>query len=155
MHTCMVVSSVLIFPHVSIHLSLSLKSSRNASTRALGILYHLHSSPLHTTTTAYPILSYPTIHIPSCVLFRHNLLHLLLGLTRGLPDLALQQRLFPAHVEVVDVAVPLDQLGGEVDGVAAEQEVVCRADGEGVAHEGAGVEGQGAGHAAGDTVGLC
>jgi len=58
---------------------------------------------------------------------------------------------FPAHVEVVDVAVALDQLRGEVDGVAAEEQVVCGGDGERVAHEGAAVEGEGAGHAAGDA----
>lgn len=61
------------------------------------------------------------------------------------------RRLFPAHVVVVDVPVSLDELRGEVDGVAAEEEVVCGRDGQGVAHESARVEGEGARHAAGDA----
>lgn len=81
------------------------------------------------------------------------MLHLPNLIRNPLPD-ALQLGLFPAHVEVVDVAVALDELGGEVDGVAAEEEVVGGRHGERVAHEGAAVEGEGAGHAAGDAGGM-
>jgi hypothetical protein len=55
---------------------------------------------------------------------------------------------------VVQITVSLGTLSGEVDGVAGEEKVVLRRDGEGVAHEGCGVDDQGAGHLAGDAVGL-
>lgn len=53
---------------------------------------------------------------------------------------------------VVDVSVALHELRGKVDGVAAKEEVICGGDGEGVAHEGTGVEGEGGGHGTGDAV---
>lgn len=53
---------------------------------------------------------------------------------------------------VVQVAVSLSQLGGEVDGVAGEQEVVLGGDGKGVAHESSRVDNESTGHLAGDTV---
>lgn len=43
-------------------------------------------------------------------------------------------------------------LSGEVDSVAGEEEVVGRGDGESVAREGSGVDNQGTGHLARDTV---
>lgn len=52
---------------------------------------------------------------------------------------------------VVQVAVALGHLGAEVEGVAGEEEVVLGLDGEGVAHEGGGVDGQGTGHLARDA----
>lgn len=53
---------------------------------------------------------------------------------------------------VVQVPVGLGSLGSEVCQVACEKEVVLGRDGEGVAHEGGGVDDEGAGHRAGDTV---
>ena len=60
-------------------------------------------------------------------------------------------KLPPAVVPVVQVPIPLHNLRGKVDGVAAEEEVVCGRDGERVTHEGCRVEGEGGGHAAGDA----
>jgi hypothetical protein len=88
-------------------------------------------------------------------LFRHctlnlirHALQLLLRLLQPTHSLLLRhvslprQTRFPAaEIPVVEVPVPLDDLRAEVDGVAAEEEVVCGGDGEGVAHKGAGVEG--------------
>lgn len=53
---------------------------------------------------------------------------------------------------IVQIAVSLGTLSGEVDSVAGEEEVVGRSDGEGVAREGSGVYNQGTGHLAGDAV---
>lgn len=53
---------------------------------------------------------------------------------------------------VVKVAVSLSTLGGEVNGVTSEEEVVLGGDGEGIAHEGTRVDNKGAGHLAGDAV---
>lgn len=53
---------------------------------------------------------------------------------------------------ILQIAVPLRDLRGEVDGVAREQQVVLGLDGEGVAHEGARVDGQRGSHLAGDAV---
>lgn len=53
---------------------------------------------------------------------------------------------------VVEVAVCLCTLSTEVGQVASEEEVVRRSDGEGVAHEGSGIDNQSTGHRAGDTV---
>lgn len=52
---------------------------------------------------------------------------------------------------VAQVPVTLRSLSGEVDKVAAEEEVVCGRDGEGVAHEGCRVDGESAGHCSGDA----
>lgn len=53
---------------------------------------------------------------------------------------------------VGQVSVSLGGLGTKVGQMAGEKEVVLRRDGERVAHEGGGVDDQGAGHRAGDTV---
>ena len=58
-----------------------------------------------------------------------------------------------AEIPVVEVSVSLDDLRGEVDGVAAKEQVVGWADGQRVAHKRCRVERQGARHAAGDAVG--
>ena len=55
----------------------------------------------------------------------------------------------------VEVAVTLGELGAGVNEVAGEQEVVAGGDGEGVAHEGEGVDGKGTGHLARDAVWHC
>lgn len=53
---------------------------------------------------------------------------------------------------VVQIPVSLRELGGKVDSMAQEEEVVLGFDGEGVAHKGARVDGQCGGHLSGDTV---
>lgn len=55
-------------------------------------------------------------------------------------------------VVVVEVAVALRQLGASVGKVAGKQQPVAGSDGERVAHEGEGVDDQGAGHGSGDPV---
>lgn len=52
---------------------------------------------------------------------------------------------------VVHISITLRDLSGEVDDVAAEEEVVLGRDGEGVAGESGGVDNQGAGHFGGDA----
>lgn len=53
---------------------------------------------------------------------------------------------------VGQVSVSLGGLGTKVGQVAGEKKIVLRRDGKRVAHEGGGVDDQGAGHRAGDTV---
>lgn len=77
-----------------------------------------------------------------------SILQLLLHLGLDLVHLARKRGVPAAKVPVVQVPVALYELRGEVDCVTAEEQVVCGGDGHGVAHKGAGVEGEGAGHAA-------
>ena len=67
-------------------------------------------------------------------------------------DINRSRGLFFNVLPVVQVAVSLSKLGGEVDGVAGEQEVVLGGDGESVAHESCRVNDESTGHLAGDTV---
>lgn len=53
---------------------------------------------------------------------------------------------------ILQIPHALCGLGGEVDGVAREEEVVLGGDGQGVAREDGRVDGEGAGHFAGDAV---
>lgn len=53
---------------------------------------------------------------------------------------------------VVQITVSLGTLSGEVDSVAGEEKIVGRGDGESIAREGSGVDNQGTGHLARDTV---
>lgn len=53
---------------------------------------------------------------------------------------------------VGQVPVTLGSLSSEVGQVAGEKEVVRGRNGEGVAHESSGIDDQGAGHRAGDTI---
>ena len=53
---------------------------------------------------------------------------------------------------IVQKPVSLNNLCGEVNGMAAKEKVVLRGDSEGVAHEGSGVDDQGASHGSGDTI---
>lgn len=55
---------------------------------------------------------------------------------------------------VIQVPISLYGLRSEIDRMAGEEEVVLGRDGEGVAHECCGVDGEGAGHGAGDAVGF-
>ena len=50
---------------------------------------------------------------------------------------------------ILYISRPLRQLRPRIDEMACEKERIFRGDGEGVAHKGCGVDGQGAGHAAG------
>lgn len=85
--------------------------------------FPLHLFPHRTLHPLHPLLN-PPLYLP------HPCLRLL------------RQRLLPSTpVPVPQVSVPLHELAAEVDGVAPEEQVVCGRDGEGVAHEGGGVEG--------------
>ena len=53
---------------------------------------------------------------------------------------------------ILHVPISLRQLRSEIDEMAAEQQVVLRLNSQGVAHKGAGVEDQGARHAAGYAI---
>lgn len=53
---------------------------------------------------------------------------------------------------VVEISVSLGELGGEVDRMAGEEEVVSGRDGESVAHEGSRVDGQSTSHLSRDAV---
>lgn len=63
-------------------------------------------------------------------------------------DISMRVNVLP----VAQVTVALRSLCGEVDQVAAKEEVVLRADGQGVAHEDGGVAGQGSSHGTGNAV---
>lgn len=131
------------------------------------------------TPTDNPLLHIPT-HGPMLHLSRH-LLDLCLSITRQLlclalrlPDqslglvlqlsrlvLCLSQSLLrfrlqcmiaSSHVPVIDEAIALRHLCGEVHRVAAEEKIVLGSDGHGVAHEDTGVAAEGESHAAGDAV---
>jgi hypothetical protein len=93
-------------------------------------------------------------------LFTHNtlrrLFHLLdprtdLPLRRPRTQLRLLRQLPASKFPVVQEPVSLCDLGGAVDEVAAEEEVVLGLDGERVPHEDGAVEGEGQGHWAGYT----
>jgi hypothetical protein len=53
----------------------------------------------------------------------------------------LLRRILSNILPIVQISVSLRELGGEIDDVAAEEEIVFGRDGEGVAHEDAGVAG--------------
>jgi hypothetical protein len=53
---------------------------------------------------------------------------------------------------VIQIPISLRKLRTEIYSMAREEQVILWLDGEGVAHECGGVDGQGAGHASGDTV---
>lgn len=55
---------------------------------------------------------------------------------------------------VIQVPISLYGLRSEIDRMAGEEEVVLGRDGEGVAHECCGVDGEGAGHGPGNAVGF-
>jgi hypothetical protein len=90
------------------------------------------TSPCTTSSTLFPNSLFDLIP---------HLARRRLGLTQSLLRLELQTRLPATKVVVVEVPVSLHELRGEVDGVAAEEQVVGGRDGHSVAHEGTRVEG--------------
>lgn len=81
----------------------------------------------------------------------HALLDRLLGLVQD--ELAAGDGLLTtAPVVPVKVAVSLRQLRALIDEVAGEEEIVLGRHGEGVAHEGRGVNAEGEGHGAGNAI---
>jgi hypothetical protein len=112
------------------------------------IHFHVKNHNVHVSSPTTPFDLFPN----SLLNFVPHLARRSLGLTQSLLRFQLQTRLPSAEVPVVEVPVSLHELRAEVDGVAAEEQVVGGRDGHGVAHEGTRVEGQGAGHAARDTI---
>ncbi len=119
------------------------------------------SSPLHNRAHLHSVYSrYVTI---VSILSRYLLLPNLslsirnIGIDLSSNGLSINRRpiqgslLSSSPIVPAEVSVSLRQLCALVDEVAAEEEVVCWGDGEGVAHEGCGVNDEGGGHLARDT----
>lgn len=89
-------------------------------------------------------------------LFADGILYLLLNLLslgfNSLDTILKTQLLLSSPVVVVKVSVHLGELRTLIDEVAAEQEPVHGAHGEGVAHEGSGVNAKSTGHLSGDPI---
>lgn len=58
----------------------------------------------------------------------------------------------PNSLPILHIAIPLRQLRPEIDKMAPEQQIILRLNSQGIAHKGAGVEYQSAGHAAGYAI---